>query len=49
MKPKLTKEERLALLFNKRTIGDKFDEELSEYFIRKSSVLSSKSYIEREH
>lgn len=49
--PKLSKEERIRLrkekLFTKRTVNDKFDQELSEYFIRKSQ-LDLKTYIERE-
>lgn len=48
-KPKLSKEEKRRLLFDKRTVGAKLDEELSDYFIRKSSTLSLKSYIEREN
>lgn len=47
-KPKLTKEEKRALLFDKRTVGAKFDEELGEYFIRMSQNLSLKNYIERD-
>lgn len=49
---KLTKEEERQLrrekLFTKRTVGEQFDIELSEYFSRKSQILSLKSYIERE-
>lgn len=48
-KPKLSKEEKRRLLFDKRTVGAKLDEELSDYFIRKSSTLSLKGYIEREN
>lgn len=48
-KPKLSKEEKRRLMFDKRTVGAKLDEELSDYFIRKSSTLSLKSYIEREN
>ncbi|CAF0712039.1 unnamed protein product [Brachionus calyciflorus] len=48
---KLTKEEqrqqRLKKLFEKRTVGAKFDQELQEYFQRKS-ILAQKNYIERE-
>jgi len=47
--PKLSKEERRALIFNKRTVGDKFDLEVSEFFERKSTALAMKSYVEREN
>ena len=50
-KPKMAREEarrlRLAEIFTKRTVGDRFDLELSEYFTRKAN-LAAKSYIERE-
>ena len=46
--PKLTMEEKRELLFKKRTVGSKFDDELRDYFIRKSTILALKSYIERE-
>ena len=50
--PTLSKEEKNRLrrekLFTKRTVGDKFDQEMAEYFIRKSQFLSTKSYIEKE-
>lgn len=49
--PVLSKEEikkqRLEKLFNKRTVGAKLDQEMSEYFQRKA-ILSQKNYIERE-
>lgn len=48
-KPKLSKEEKRRLMFDKRTVGAKLEEELSDYFVRKSSTLSLKSYIEREN
>jgi len=47
--PKLSKEERRALIFNKRTVGDKFDLEVAEFFERKSTALAMKSYVEREN
>lgn len=47
--PKLSKEERRALLFNKRTVGETFDKEVAEFFERKSNVLVKKSYVEREN
>ncbi len=50
--PTLSKEEKNRLrrekLFTKRTVGDKLDQEMAEYFIRKSQFLSTKSYIEKE-
>lgn len=50
--PVLSKEERRELrrkqLFTKRTVNEKFDAELAEYFVRKSQILSLKSYIERD-
>lgn len=48
-KLKISKEEKRRLMFDKRTVGAKLDEELSDYFIRKSSTLSLKNYIEREN
>ncbi len=49
---KLSKEEqrriKLENLFKKRTVNEKFDQELAEYFTRKSQHLSLKDYIERE-
>jgi len=49
---KLSKEEqrriKLENLFKKRTVNEKFDQELAEYFIRKAQSLSLKDYIERE-
>lgn len=51
-KPRLNPEEQRRLrriaLFTKRTVNEKFDQEISEYFVRKSQILSTKSYIERE-
>jgi coiled-coil domain-containing protein 55 len=51
-KPILSKEEekqiRREKIFTKRTVGDRFDAELAEFFKRKSQHLSLKSYIERE-
>jgi len=51
-KPKLSKEEarkqRLIEIYTKRTVGEKFEQELNDYFIRKAKNLSIKSYIERE-
>ena len=44
----MTKEERRAWLFTKRTVGAKFDQELSEYFMRKAG-MEKKSFIEREN
>ena len=35
-------------MFKKRTVNEVFDSELSEYFVRKSNVLSLKTYIERD-
>ena len=50
--PQLSKEEQRRLrheqLFTKRTVGEKFDAELADYFTRKSMHLSSKAYSERE-
>ena len=50
--PMLSKEEekriRREKIFTKRTVGDRFDAELAEFFQRKSQYLSLKSYIERE-
>jgi DNA segregation ATPase FtsK/SpoIIIE-like protein len=50
--PTLSKEEKNRLrrekLFTKRTVGDKLDQEVADYFIRKSQFLSTKSYIEKE-
>lgn len=50
--PKLSKEEerrlRLEKIFTKRTVKEKFDAELNDYFIRKTQALSLKNYIERE-
>ena len=50
--PILSKEEekriRREKIFTKRTVGDRFDAELAEFFQRKSQYLSLKSYIERE-
>ncbi len=46
---KLSKEEKRALVFNKRTIGEKFDLEVAEYFARKCGLLQSKNYVEREN
>ena len=43
-----TKEEKWKRLFTKRTIGQVFDNELSEYYKRKSDLMSMKFYIERE-
>jgi coiled-coil domain-containing protein 55 len=48
IEPKLTKEQKRELLFKKRTVDSKFDQELLDYFTRKSSHLSLKSYVERE-
>ena len=49
---KLSKEEarelRRQALFAKRTVGQKFEQELSEYFARKSTLFALKTYIERE-
>ena len=47
--PEMTKEQKRALIFDKRTVGEKFDREVVDYFVRKSSNLSLKSYVEREH
>jgi coiled-coil domain-containing protein 55 len=50
--PALSKEEekriRREKIFTKRTVGDRFDAEMAEFFQRKSQHLSLKSYIERE-
>jgi hypothetical protein len=43
-----TKEEKWKRLFTKRTVGKVFDNEVKEYFKRKTDVLSFKFYIERE-
>jgi coiled-coil domain-containing protein 55 len=45
---KIDKEEKRINMFKKRTVNEVFDSELSEYFIRKSNVLSLKTYIERD-
>jgi coiled-coil domain-containing protein 55 len=49
--PKMSKEEarklRLKEIFTKRTVGEKFEQELNDYFIRKANHVN-KSYIERE-
>ena len=49
---KISKEEKLEMrrkyLFTKRTVGEKFDAELADYFRRKSTQLIHKSYIERD-
>ena len=51
-KKRVSKEEarklRLKEIFTKRTVGDKFEQELSDYFMRKASRQENKSYIERE-
>ena len=48
----MTKEEKIRIqreqLFKKKTVGDKLNEEITEFFIRKSQILSLKLYIERE-
>jgi len=45
---KIDKEQKRINMFKKRTVNEVFDSELSEYFIRKSNVLSLKTYIERD-
>jgi len=45
---KIDKEQKRINMFKKRTVNEVFDKELSDYFIRKSSVLSLKTYIERD-
>lgn len=42
------RKERLKKIFEKRTVGDVFDRELSEYFVRKNQNLSLKNFVERE-
>lgn len=42
------RKERLKKMFEKRTVGDVFDRELSEYFVRKNQNLSLKNFVERE-
>lgn len=50
--PQISKEEKNRLrreqLFKKRTVGQRLNEQIAEYFIRKMQILSAKSYIERE-
>ncbi len=43
-----TKADRWKRLFTKRTVKNKLDEELREYFIRKNNSLALKLYVERE-
>lgn len=45
---KIDKEQKRINMFKKRTVNEVFDSELSEYFVRKSNVLSLKTYIERD-
>lgn len=45
---KVDKETKRLNMFRKRTVAEVFDAELSEYFNRKSTVLSLKNYIERD-
>jgi coiled-coil domain-containing protein 55 len=40
--------QRRDQLFKKRTIDEKFEQELSDYFVRRSTVLSLKQYIEKD-
>ena len=42
------KEQRRINMLKKRTVGSVLDQELSDYFNRKSTILAAKSYIERE-
>lgn len=45
---KVDKETKRLNMFRKRTVAEVFEAELSDYFNRKSTVLSLKNYIERD-